>query len=230
MFRPMTKIVTGLVSAMLILGGSAAAQAYTIYLSDIAPTSAAPAVAAPITADVGTSGTLYIYENGDPENYDFANGTLGVSLSSSNDSVIKFTSATVYTPEFFGGFVKRWAGTQVQLAANGTDIEILKGVSVSTAGLINPAAPTNGQPNTDANNSGSNYAFAEIHYEVIGAGTTTLQLGVITAQPGQFLVDGGINVAGEATFGSATIVGLPEPSTLGLFALGITTALRRKRR
>jgi len=193
---------------MIVLGLAAASPAYVVSLDPAADNYATPS----------GSGTVDVLVDTAPENYTFANGTLGVSVASSNPGVIAITGATVYNPSL--GFVDRWAAaTTAGIAADGID-ELL-GTSVNTPAL-DPNAPKDGPNGT--------YLFATIEYDVIGEGTTDLTLAPISrASGGVFLVSEGTDVTADADFAGSTITVVPEPATLSLMALAGLAAIRRRR-
>ncbi len=172
----------------------------------------------------GQTGTIQLIVDNSTDPLTFADGVLGVAVSSSNPGVIEFTGATVFTPSFFGGFVDRWsAGTVLNLTED--TIDRLQGTSISTAGLDGSIGPNvdGGGPNL--------FLFAEIEFTVVGIGSTDIVLGNIPG--GAFLTQGGLgDVSGLVSLGSTqiTVEGIPEPATLALAGFAMVGMLCTRRR
>ena len=222
--RAMKSMLT-LGSALVVAGATGSAQAVDIFFGDNASAPVDnPAIS--LSPDA-TSGSLYVLVNTDPEGYAFDNGSLGVSVSSSASGVINITGATVFNPSFFGGFAERWTSTSV-VGAGPDGVDELLGLAVGSAGLDGglPAEGENGDPNFNAN---GDFVFAKIDYDVIGSGSTILEIGEIGRQ-GDFLAQGGVgDVSGDVAFGTATISVIPEPASLALLGLGGVALLGRRR-
>lgn len=202
---------TQTLAAALMLGISVSASATSIDFSETEVN---------FSSNAGQTGTLQVLIDTTPENFTFANGAVGVSVTSSTPDVIQITDATVFTPVFFGGFVKRWISGSVQnLSAD--SIDELLGLSIQTAGL---------DSSIDGNADGPSgtFIFASIDYTVIGEGSTTLSLGEI-ARDG-FIVDTGQDVSGSINFGQSTFTVVPEPTSLALLGLGALSLMARRRR
>lgn len=199
-----------LAAAALMLGIGVSASAASIGFSETEVN---------FGSNAGQTGTLQVLIDTAPEGFTFANGAVGVSVTSSTPGVIQITDATVFTPDFFGGFVERWTSGSVQnLTADGID-ELL-GLSVNTAGL-------DGGVDGNADGPGGTFLFASIDYTVVGEGSTTLSLGEI-ARDG-FIVDSNQDVSGSISFGQSTFTVVPEPTSLALIGLGGLLIARRRR-
>jgi hypothetical protein len=204
------KLMSLAVVCVAVMGLATAASAYTISLS---PSSN--------SVDPLGGGSFDVLVDTAPENFTFANGTLGVSVAVSDPGVIQITSAEVFAPEFFGGFVKRWSSAPVN-GLNDDGIDELLGISVETAGL--DAGVTGNEDGPDGT-----FIFATFTYDAVGLGTAELTLAPISSRSGEFLVSGGENVAGSATFQGATVEVIPEPASLALLGIGGLALIRRRR-
>ena len=198
--------ILGLTTAALLIAGTSQAGLISVGGGDLQ-----------FSENAGQTGTMQIIVDAD---FTHKNGGLGLSLALSNPGVIEITGATVLTPEFFGGFAKRWiSGTVANQTANGID-ELL-GLSVGTAGLD---ATIPGNPI-----AGSQFLFAEVDYVVVGEGTTNVGLGLISSRPGVFISSEGDDVTGAYGFQGIGVEVVPEPGSVALIGLGGLALLRRRR-
>lgn len=220
-----TKTMLTLGSALVVAGAASSAQAVDVFFGE---NSSAPVENPAISLSPdATSGSLYVLVNTDPEGYAFNNGSLGVSVSSSVPGVVSITDATMSNPSFFGGFAERWTATSV-VGVGPDGVDELLGLAVGTAGLDGglPAEGENGDLNFNAN---GDFVFAKIDYDVIGLGSTTLEIGEIGRQ-GDFLAQGGVgDVSDDVAFGTATLSVIPEPTTAVLLGMGGMAVLTRRR-
>lgn len=164
-----------------------------------------------LTPRVGTSGTVQIVFNTQPQNYTFMNGGILLELNSSNPGVIEFTGGTVINND------GRWALAVVQEVTDDQVGQIF-GASVLTPGLP----------------SGIAVLFAELNYNVIGPVGSETMLSLEVLEDG--LYDGTVNPPRgadvSASFniytGLLTVV-VPEPSCMtmiGLFGIALSSKRR----
>jgi len=198
--------ILGFTTAVLLIAGTSQAGLISVGGGDLQ-----------FAENAGQTGTMEVIVDAD---FTHKNGGLGLSVALSNPGVIEITGATVLTPDFFGGFVKRWSsGTVANLTGN--SIDELLGLSVETAGLDN-SLPGNAI-------GGTQFLFAEIQYTVIGEGTTDVGLGLISSRPGVFISSEGDDVTNAYAFQGIGVEVVPEPSSMALIGLGGLALLRRRR-
>ena len=167
----------------------------------------------------GTSGTAFIF-SAQPFFFD----AVDLNFSVSDSSVVLLTGGTAFNDPFptIGGTA--FDSSVVTIDAGGASGNLFS-VNVAQNG-INPAITPLFNPHFEPG-VGPNGAvlLAEVNYDVVGDGSATLDLffgpqGILSL-PDIFI---------NPSFGSATFVGVPEPSTLALLMLGSVGLIGRRKR
>lgn len=190
---------------------------------------AQPAVGARVDLSEET-GSAFIYSAGD-----FQFDAFDLDFSIADDSVIRFTNVELFNPVIGDGIITfgtRWETQQRALLTDTTgDLLALSlsqiGVDPGLAGTgfdeyFDPAvANPDGRP-------GGSFLLARVDYDIVAVGTVDLELEVgdnlfLSLNTPQDLI--------SPTLGNATlVVGVPEPSTAGILALGLVGLVARRRR
>ena len=181
------------------------------------------------TGEVGDTGTAFIFVDGL-----FALDALDLNFTSSDSSVLLLTGGAGTNPTFNAVGGMRFDSSVVTIDPGATGVNDngnLFAVNVAQNG-INPALGPLFDPDFDAN-VGPNGAtlIASIDYDVVGAGTATLDFS-LGSQGALQLPD----IILDPAFGLGTFTGtgggpiIPEPSSAVLLVLGSVGLVARRRR
>ena len=176
------------------------------------------------------TGTAFIYSAGD-----FDIDAFDLRFSTADDSVIQFANAEIFNSEinanntFLG---VRWDGEPIGTVDNTTSGRFF-GVTIIESGPdpalaafdedFDPlAANPDGRP-------GGSFLLGQVDYDIVGPGTAdiTLEIG-----PLEFFSYTTPTILLRPTLGSGTlsVTAVPEPSTMGLLALGLVGLVTRRSR
>ena len=175
----------------------------------------------------GESGVLQVVvDTSDNPDVSFANGGIGLDLSSDTPGIIRIDDFQVHTPG--SGPFSRWSGSGGTV--NGDGIEDLNAFSVQTLGFddafMNP--PNEGDP--EVGGEADRFLFATINYTALDDGMTTLSFAPAASRGVDALVSKGVDVASTTTLNSFKVTVIPEPTTLMLAGLGLIGFVGTRRR
>ena len=183
--------------------------------------------------NVGDTGSLWIYwtTNG-PSDSDLDVGAF-LDITSTTSGVLEFTAAETFDYDILVGDTPigtRLAGEGVGSVPVAADfIDELAAFTVTGDGILEANDGSGAFLDEGYTASNDGFEWGRIDFNVIGEGTTT-----VSGVGGDGLIVNGVDEI-DAVFTTATInVGpgnsIPEPSTAGLLALGLTGLVARRRR
>ena len=167
------------------------------------------------------TGTAYVYVRNDPTlNLD----AFEIDVTNGDTSVIQFTVAQLQNPTL-GPFGDRWDSPTAATATAGASN--LLGVAINANGVDTGFAAFD----PDYDGVADAFLLAQINYNIVGVGTSVLNL---TAGSRGFFSNDSPDELLDPTFASGTITVIPEvipePSSVGILALGLMGLLARRKR
>jgi len=176
--------------------------------------------------DVGTSGTAYIFSD-QPVDFD----AIDLNFTNSNSSVLLLTGGTAFNEGFNSPFLTGVSFDSSVLTVDpaGADGNLFS-VNVLENGVRPVTTPFNNAFEAGAGSGSGALKLAEVTYDIVGAGTSTLELSLgpqgVVVLPGLF-----IPTFGSASLEAVEVDAVPEPSSAALLVFGsIGLVARRKRR
>lgn len=160
------------------------------FLFDCLPTQAALVSLVDQPNEAGTGGVIEIVFDTQNE-MDFVNGSIGLSLGSSREGVLRFTDAEIYSPTLLG--IPRWSATVAKGIQDNT-VEDLYAISVMSPGLR-----TDFEDNTRSP-EGSSFLFATLGYEWLENSSSGTFISVGPSRRTHPLVSRGVDVLADLQF------------------------------
>lgn len=193
-----------LLAAAMMVASPAIVSAQDVVWS-FSPTSLVTSAVAPAGAG---SGTAYIFSDG-PFGFD----AIDLDLITSDPSVLQITGGTVFDSTF--NMIGSTRFDVSQLTTDGIGGGRLFALNFAQNG-VNPTLGPLFDPDFVANFGASGGALlAQVNYSIVGEGTATLGFALGTNGAFQFP-----DIDLDPSFGTATLIVLPEPTSIALLLLG----------